>query len=240
MSQLEPRIETIRLRYELAKDDFWELPQKKGTWIAKHSALEVVSAKAGIWWTDVQVVEADSANGIAVMIVKGTLDEHVEWATGEASPKNNKNAYPWAMAEKRAKDRVILKLVGLHGLVYSEDEAEDFKAPKEQERPSLPKGESHSSDRFSKAESRKTYTDIQKALDGTTTLEELKERWISLQSVIKTLPKDWEIEITSRKDQCKRTLEKNRGLTQIAAPNFDNMQSGDALDEMLQSQGEQE
>ena len=30
------------------------------------------------------------------------------------------------MAEKRAKDRVILKLVGLHGDVYSEDEADDF------------------------------------------------------------------------------------------------------------------
>jgi transcription initiation factor IIF auxiliary subunit len=31
------------------------------------------------------------------------------------------------MAEKRAKDRVILKLVGLHGDVYSEEEADDFK-----------------------------------------------------------------------------------------------------------------
>ena len=31
------------------------------------------------------------------------------------------------MAEKRAKDRVILKLVGLHGHVYSEEEADDFK-----------------------------------------------------------------------------------------------------------------
>lgn len=35
-------------------------------------------------------------------------------------------AYPFAMAEKRAKDRVILKLAGLHGL-YSEDEADEFK-----------------------------------------------------------------------------------------------------------------
>lgn len=35
-------------------------------------------------------------------------------------------AYPYAMAEKRAKDRVILKLAGLHGL-YSEDEADEFK-----------------------------------------------------------------------------------------------------------------
>jgi hypothetical protein len=31
------------------------------------------------------------------------------------------------MAEKRAKDRVILKLVELHGLVYSEEEADEFK-----------------------------------------------------------------------------------------------------------------
>ncbi len=31
------------------------------------------------------------------------------------------------MAEKRAKDRVILKLAGIHGLVYSEEEADDFK-----------------------------------------------------------------------------------------------------------------
>ena len=32
-------------------------------------------------------------------------------------------AYVYAMAEKRAKDRVILKLIELHGLVYSEEES---------------------------------------------------------------------------------------------------------------------
>ena len=31
------------------------------------------------------------------------------------------------MAEKRAVDRVILKLLGVHGDMYSEEEAEDFK-----------------------------------------------------------------------------------------------------------------
>jgi hypothetical protein len=36
-------------------------------------------------------------------------------------------AYVYAMAEKRAKDRVILKLIELHGLVYSEEEADEFK-----------------------------------------------------------------------------------------------------------------
>ena len=37
------------------------------------------------------------------------------------------------MAEKRAKDRVILKLIGLSGDVYSEEEADDFK----QSRPNM-------------------------------------------------------------------------------------------------------
>jgi hypothetical protein len=128
MANLDPRIEAVRAKYDLSRDDFWQIPQNK-QWVCKHSALEIVAVKAGVWWTDFQIVQADTANGIAVMIVKGTLGERVEWATGEASQKNCKNAYPWAMAEKRAKDRVVLKLVGIHGLVYSEDEADDFKAP---------------------------------------------------------------------------------------------------------------
>lgn len=129
MAKLDPRIEAIRVKYDLSASDFWELPQKKGTWIAKHSALEIVAAKANIVWTKLEIIESDTANGIAVMAVGGKLGEREEWATGEASPKNNKNAYPWAMAEKRAKDRVVLKLSGIAGLVYSEDEADDFKQP---------------------------------------------------------------------------------------------------------------
>lgn len=129
MAKLDPRIEAIRVQYDLSASDFWELPQKKGTWIAKHSALEVVATKANIVWTKLEIIESDTANGIAVMAVGGKLGEREEWSTGEASPKNNKNAYPWAMAEKRAKDRVVLKLSGIAGLVYSEDEADDFKQP---------------------------------------------------------------------------------------------------------------
>jgi hypothetical protein len=131
MSKLDPRIEAIRDKYDLAATDFWELPQKKGTWVAKHAALEIVAVKANIVWSMPQIVEANGADGIAAMIVAGTMGDRTEWATGEASPKNNKNAYPWAMAEKRAKDRVVLKLSGIGGLVYSEDEADDFKQPEQ-------------------------------------------------------------------------------------------------------------
>lgn len=118
---LDPRIEEIRARYDLAQNDFWQIPQNK-QWVCKHAALEVVATKANVIWSPPQIIQADTANGIAVMSVAGQMGERVEWATGEASPKNNKNSYPWAMAEKRAKDRVVLKLVGIHGLVYSEDE----------------------------------------------------------------------------------------------------------------------
>jgi hypothetical protein len=122
---LDPRIETIREKYGLDNADFWELPQKKGTWLVKHSALEIVAAKAHIVFDNPQVIESNTEAGIAVVSVAGQIvneNNRREWSIGEASPKNNKNAYPWAMAEKRAKDRVILKLSGIHGLVYSEEE----------------------------------------------------------------------------------------------------------------------
>ena len=43
---------------------------------------------------------------------------------GEASPQNNRTKYPFAMAEKRALSRAVLKVVGLyaHAGVISEDE----------------------------------------------------------------------------------------------------------------------
>lgn len=131
---LDPMIEMVRDAYGLNRDDFWELPQKRGTWIIKHAALEVVAMKARIEFDPPMILEANGAEGVAAVCVTGrmeTKDRGIisKWSIGEASPKNSKNAYPWAMAEKRAVDRVILKLVGIHGLVYSEDEADDFREP---------------------------------------------------------------------------------------------------------------
>jgi hypothetical protein len=125
---LDPRIEAIRKEYGLDKDDFWQIPQNK-QWVAKHAALEVVATKAGVQFSMPTIIEADTDKGIAVLAVSGTLGNRSDWSTGEASSKNCKNAYPWAMAEKRAKDRLVLKLVGIHGLVYSEEEDDDFARP---------------------------------------------------------------------------------------------------------------
>ena len=58
----------------------------------------------------------------------GRRGEQVIQTFGEASPKNNRNAYPVAMAEKRAKSRIVLMLSGFyeHG-IFGEDESDDFK-----------------------------------------------------------------------------------------------------------------
>ena len=84
------------------------------------------------------------------MLCTGRMGDKSEWSIGEAAPYNNKNSYPFAMAEKRAKDRVILKLVGLHGDVYSEDEADDF-------RESRPAGKTATPSPYTEAEEKEMF-----------------------------------------------------------------------------------
>ncbi len=46
---------------------------------------------------------------------------------GEVSPLNNDYIYPVAIAEKRAADRAVLKALGIHGQVYSNEELPNLK-----------------------------------------------------------------------------------------------------------------
>ena len=93
----------------------------------KHKSLEKIAAFKGVKFDLPEYVETSAEKKICILMVQGHLGDKTEWSIGEATAYNNKNSYPFAMAEKRAKDRVILKLVGLHGDVYSEEEADDFK-----------------------------------------------------------------------------------------------------------------
>tara|TARA_B100000212_G_C27334327_1_gene516163 strand:- start:123 stop:977 length:855 start_codon:yes stop_codon:yes gene_type:complete len=97
-----------------------------GTYVLLHKALEKVAASKGIKFDEPKIINADISAKEVVLLVTGHMDDKSEWSFGEAAPYNSKNSYPFAMAEKRAKDRVILKLVGLHGDVYSEEEADEF------------------------------------------------------------------------------------------------------------------
>lgn len=187
MSKLDPRIEAVRAKFDLSQDDFWQIPQNK-QWVCKHAALEVVATKANVEWSAPQIIQADTANGIAVLSVTGKMGDRSEWATGEASPKNNKNSYPWAMAEKRAKDRVVLKLVGIHGLVYSEDEAYDFKSAP------APRVDNDHKPASKNIESRALYSALKASLRENKTRADLKAWWTDSECVTKRkgLPPDWQ------------------------------------------------
>jgi hypothetical protein len=112
-------------KYGVESDEIWEVHGT--TWCVKHKALERIAAEVGVIWEKPELKVCDMAQGFVSVLVGGKLGDHVEFSFGEASPKNNKNSYPIAMAEKRAKDRVILKLLAVHGDLYSEEEADDFK-----------------------------------------------------------------------------------------------------------------
>lgn len=112
-------------KYKVDSDEIWEV--HGSTWVVKHKALERVAAEVGIIWDKPELKVCDMAQGFVVVLISGRLGDRTEYSFGEASPKNNKNGYPVAMGEKRAKDRVILKLLAAHGDLYSEEEADDFK-----------------------------------------------------------------------------------------------------------------
>ncbi|MES2602124.1 MAG: hypothetical protein V4602_15080 [Pseudomonadota bacterium] len=129
MGKLSNEIKAFMETYKIASDEIWEVHGT--TWVVKHKALERVAAEVGVVWDRPAMIETNSADGIVAMCVFGKLKDRMEWSVGEASPKNCKNSYYYAMAEKRAKDRVILKLLASHGELYSEAEADEF----EQRRP---------------------------------------------------------------------------------------------------------
>jgi len=121
--QLAPEIGDILKKHGFDKNAVWDC---HGTWVIYHNVLEKIAVKESVIFSSPHICSADVGN-VAICVV-GEHKSRTEWSIGEASPKNCKNAYPWAMAEKRAKDRVILKLIGLAGMVYSEEEAYDIKA----------------------------------------------------------------------------------------------------------------
>jgi hypothetical protein len=125
--RIDPTLAEILRKYGAdPATDIWDC---HGQWVAYHRALERIAVKANVMFDMPQVLEASGTDKSVAICVRGSMLDRSEWSIGEAAPGNNKNAYPYAMAEKRAKDRVILKLIGLHGLVYSEEEMDGAEKP---------------------------------------------------------------------------------------------------------------
>ena len=126
----------VKLLKELNLDEaqaLWKLPQN-GQLIIKHFALERVAAHLNIQFDLPTIIESSAKDRICILIVEGKLGDKRAWSVGEAAPYNidkgkHQQPYPYAMSEKRAKDRCILKLIDLHGEVYSEDEVNEDPVP---------------------------------------------------------------------------------------------------------------
>ena len=114
----------------------------QGTPVIYHRTLEQIAAELDIIFQAPAIIRSERDE--CVMLVHGSMQlrgedgkptdkTRHEWSVGEAVINVNyrvsgkQAAYVYAMAEKRAKDRVILKLIELAGHVYSEEEADEFK-----------------------------------------------------------------------------------------------------------------
>jgi len=120
----ESLIKKFKEDYKLVGTDFWLHKQSKN-WIIKHNALEKVASQEKITWK----LEVLNFNPDIVVKCIATSGDRVIESLGEASPKNTIINHPYAMAEKRAVDRCILKLLNAHAYIYSDAESDDFREP---------------------------------------------------------------------------------------------------------------
>ena len=81
-------------------------------------------------WKPAWAGSCQKKSGDVAMIITGYKQDNPDykvWTTGEASGDNCSMNYPSAMAEKRGKDRIILKLINAYEYgIYSDVEADDF------------------------------------------------------------------------------------------------------------------
>ncbi len=168
-------------KYKIDADEVWEV-RAGGAWAVKHSALERVAAEQNIEFEVPKIIEANGADKIATMLVVGKLKDRTEWSIGEAAPHNCKNAYTFAMAEKRAKDRVILKLLNSHGAVYSDAEADDFAQTNGNGKATT----------LPKKDAKEIYTKMQREVQDCQSREQLKLWMTTNKDRIQILPEDWQ------------------------------------------------
>ena len=123
-------IKELSKKYNLTKDDYWQESRSK-KWIISHDACEKIADMEGIIFGPPQVLNSEQS--FVRMVISGKKGEVLMWSVGEADNKNCKNLYFGAMAEKRGKDRVILKLINAYEYgIYSDVEADNFQKPAEE------------------------------------------------------------------------------------------------------------
>jgi hypothetical protein len=121
--KIDPIVKDILNELKFNPDDcLW---QKHNATCMKHRYIEIAGQIKGVIIESLEEIEKNSKEGVVAIKCTASLKDNRVITYGEATPKNNTNAYPYAMAEKRAIDRAVLKLIGIHGFVYSEDEVDN-------------------------------------------------------------------------------------------------------------------
>ena len=131
-SDKRSRLRELADKYNLGKEDFFKIHNSV---IVTRTGVEKIAIAANINLR-YEVIHMDLAQKHACVkcVAEQVFEDGIVTARaesfGESTPYNTKNAYPVAMAEKRAKARAILQLTEFYSEgVYSEDEADDFKRP---------------------------------------------------------------------------------------------------------------
>jgi hypothetical protein len=204
MPSLPKEISEFMSKHGVRSDEVWPVPGGKA-YAVKHKALERIALEAGIKFERPSVVACDLERRSMVICTFATMGDVTEWSFGEAAPENCKNAYMAAMAEKRSRDRVILKLLSAHGDLYSEDEAEDFKrtAPADEAIPRTPGVQVLTVDA-----QRPIFSELEREMLNSSTVEELKRWKLMAKDRASRLSDSWRKVLSDRYLEYLRTLEK--------------------------------
>ncbi|TGE22799.1 hypothetical protein [Hymenobacter metallicola] len=139
--QTKEQLETFRNLCKangLGKTDVWQHKQS-GNWIIGRAGIEKIQGL-----NNIQIGIELAAAGVDFAVVKASAARTVERkkikveSLGSANAKNSQVSYYAEMAEKRAKSRSILMLMGFYELgVYGEEESDEFKQSKNVGAPTL-------------------------------------------------------------------------------------------------------
>ena len=197
-------ISDFMAKYSVNADEIWTV--RPGAYAIKHKALERVAAQQGLELSDLMVETIDLQNKAAVIRATMRKNGKCVMSYGEATPYNSKNAYPVAMAEKRAIDRCILKLLQIHGALYSESEADEFTDPGDGE-----KGRINRSTTLARDLMKKAQTALRNAASG----EQLDEWRVAYKEHFRALPNDFfqqlEAEYNERVDEIRTACGPSNG-----------------------------
>jgi hypothetical protein len=223
MPSLPKEISEFMATYSVNADEVWPVPGGKA-YAVKHKALERIANEAGIKFDRPSVIACDLERRSMVICTFANLGDKTEWSFGEAAPENCKNNYIAAMAEKRSRDRVILKLLSAHGALYSEEEAEEFKQHE------TVSGEFVPNEDVIKREDgiqvltmdaqRPIFTELEKEIGNNDTVEELKRWKVTARKRASRLSDHW------RKDLEAHYLKRLRELEQRDALEYQERMTG--------------